>query len=325
VKNPYLVFPDKHQCEVHEKEFDERLGPGQVLIKNRVSLVSAGTELAMFTRSHRGFDEPDFAYAKYPFQPGYAAVGEVVAGVGELKPGTRVFHGGHHALFAKARAEDVIPLPEGLPEERGCFFSLANISMTSPRLAPAKVGEQVLVIGMGIVGNLAAQIYLQSGAGLVAGADLAEARLATARDCGVHKTFNVGQKPLAQWVRGEMGARGAELVVEAIGINKTIDDALKVVSDRGIVVLLGSPRSKMEIDPYFDIHRKGIALIGAHGRNVDSMTRERDKPLLMNWLRTEKLKVAPLITQRMPFADGLRAFEGLRDKPNEFLGVILTY
>lgn len=320
-----LVFLDKHRCEVEDAELNEALAPGEVLLKTRRTLVSAGTELAMFTRAHRGFDEPDFGYAKYPFKPGYSAVCDVVASNGDVPQGARVFSSTLHATYAKSAAQDVIPLPEGLSDDHGTFFGLLQIAMTSPRLAPAKVGEQVVVFGLGIVGNLSAQLYVQSGAGLVAGVDLAETRLNKALACGIHKAFNVSQKPVQDWVAQELGARGAELVVEAIGTSRTIADALKIVADRGLVVLLGSPRSKMEIDPYFDIHRKGIAVIGAHGRNVDAATKRRDQPLLLNWLRNEKIRVAPLITQHMPFTEGLKAYEGLRDKTNDFLGVMLTY
>ena len=45
----------------------------------------------------------------------------------------------------------------------------------------------------------------------------------------------------------------------------------------------------------------------------------------MDWLRSGKLRVEPLITQRMPFTGALKGYEGLRDKTDEFLGVILTY
>lgn len=319
-----LVFPDKHRCEVEEAELEERLGPGEVLVRIRASLVSAGTELAMFNREHRGFDEPDFAYAKYPFRPGYAAAGEIVSGAGDLKPGTRVLLGSNHATFTKAKAEHVRILPDDLPDEHAPFQRLLSIAMTSPRMAPAKLGEQVVVIGMGLVGNLCAQLYALSGAGTVAGVDLSEARLRKAADCGVPLQFHVAQRPLVEWVK-DLGKRGAELVVEATGSPRAINDALKAVADRGIVVLLGSPRGKMELDPYFDIHRKGCAVIGAHGRNVDKLTQLRDDPLLLEWIRTERVKVAPLITHRMPMTEGLRAFEGLRDKPDEYLGVILTY
>lgn len=320
-----LVFPDKGRCEVERVELDEKLGADEVLIKNRISLVSAGTELAMFTRTHRGFDEPGFTYAKYPFKPGYSAVGEVVGGNGALKPGTLVFHASPHATFVKTKSEAALPVPAQMNPERAVFYYMLRISMTSARLAPVKTGEQVLVIGMGLVGNLCAQIYGLCGAGTVAGADLSETRLAKAKVCGIPKAFCVAKKPLAEWVKEELGPRGAELVVEAIGSARAIGDALKVVANRGIVVLLGSPRTKMEIDPYFDLHCRGVALIGAHACNVDAPTRKRDEPLLLEWLNAGRIHVDALVTQRIAFTEALQAYEGLRDKTDEFLGVVLRY
>jgi 2-desacetyl-2-hydroxyethyl bacteriochlorophyllide A dehydrogenase len=322
-----LVFPDKNRCEVEEVELDENLKDNEVLLKTKISLISAGTELAMFTRAHRGFDEPDFGYAKYPFKPGYLAVSDVVASKSsDAKVGDRFFTSGLHATYSKETydATRLIRVPAEMNPEHATFFGLARIAMTAPRLSPVRLGGNVVVIGAGIVGNLCAQIYLHSGAGAVAAADLSDRRLRTARECGITHAFNTGAKPLAEWVK-EFGPRGAEWIIEAVGNSRTIDAAFKAISFRGNVVLLGSPRTRMEIDPYFDIHRKGIAVIGAHGMHVDAKTQNEDAPLLMDWLRSGKLKVAPLITQHMPMTEGLKGFEGLRDKTDEYLGVILTY
>jgi 2-desacetyl-2-hydroxyethyl bacteriochlorophyllide A dehydrogenase len=318
-----LVFPDKGRCEVEEVQLDEKLETNQVLLKTKVTLISAGTELAMFTRSHRGFDEPNFGYAKYPFKPGYLAVSEVVASNGNLKVGTLVNSWGLHATYSKEPIDNLVPLPDGINPEHATFLGLAGVSMTSIRMAPVVAGGNVVVIGMGIVGNLCAQLYGITGAGTVAGADLSEKRLAKAAACGISKGFCTASKPLVEWVK-DLGPRGAEWIIEAVGNSRTIADALKAVSDRGKVVLLGSPRTKMEIDPYFDIHVKGISIIGAHGRNVAD-TKKADSYLLLEWIRSGKLIVAPLITQHMPMAQALKGFEGLRDKTDEYLGVILTY
>ena len=319
-----LFFPDKGRCEVETAQLDEKLAPGEMLLKARKTLISAGTELSMFTRTHRGFDEPDFGYAKYPWKAGYLAISDVVASNAQLKPGTRVFSMSHHATYSKATAESVVTVPDGLSDEHAAFYGLLNISMTAPRLTPVRAGGNVVVIGMGIVGNLCAQLYAACGAGAVAGADLSDKRLAKALECGIGRAFNTGKKPLVECVK-EFGPRGAEYIIEAVGNSRTIGDALKACAPKGFVVLLGSPRTKMEIDPYFDIHRTGISVVGAHANNVDAAVRKADEALLMDWLRSGKIKVEPLITQRMHFTGALKGYEGLRDKTDEFLGVILNY
>jgi threonine dehydrogenase-like Zn-dependent dehydrogenase len=319
-----LFFPDKGRCEVEDVQLDEKLAPGEMLLKARKTLISAGTELSMFTRTHRGFDEPDFGYAKYPWKAGYLAVSEVIESASAIKAGSRVFTMSHHATYSKDKAENAVVVPDGLNDEHAPFYGLLNIAMTAPRLVPVRAGGNVVVIGMGIVGNLCAQLYNACGAGVVAGVDLSDKRLAKGVECGITKSFNTGKKPLVEWVK-ELGPRGAEYIIEAVGNSRAISDAMKSCAAKGFVVLLGSPRTKMEIDPYFDIHRTGISIVGAHGCNVDAATRKADEPLLMEWLRSGKIKVAPLITQRMHFTEGLKGYEGLRDKTDEYLGVILNY
>ena len=199
-----LVFTSKNRCVTKTLALPDGPGPGEVLIRNRYSLISAGTELAMFTRTHRGFDEPDFSYAKYPFYPGYAAVGEVLAvgdGVSDLAPGLRVFHRGRHATYALHSCDVVLPVPEGVPDSHVPFLSMLQIALSSIRQAPVYFGENVLVIGMGLVGNLCAQLCGLAGAGQVAAADLAAPRLAQAQACGVDLAFNLSEKPLLNGYR----------------------------------------------------------------------------------------------------------------------------
>ena len=322
-----LVFPAQDRCIAETAIIPDEPAPGKVLVKNTYSLISAGTELAMFTRTHRGFDVPDFGYAKYPFRPGYAAVGEVLAvgdGVDDVAVGARIFHRTRHATHAHVPRDSLLLPPTDVPEQHVPFLAMLQIAMSSPRQAPVYFGENVLVVGMGLVGNLCAQLCGLAGADKVAGADLAAPRLAQAEACGIDMSFDLSAKPLAAWLPA-LGPRGANLVVEAVGLAPSIDAAIKAAADHGRVVLLGSPRVQMEFDPYFDIHRKGVRLIGAHAGTIDAATRARDVPFLWSLLATGRIAVDPLITHVIPHTEGQRAYEGLRDRKDEFLGVLLAY
>ena len=327
MKTQALVFPERDRCVTEAATLPDAPGPGEVLVRNRLSLISAGTELAMFTQTHRGFAEPDFGYASYPFRPGYAAVGEALAvgdGVSDVTPGTRVFNRKRHASHTLANRDDLLPVPEGVPDAHAPFYAMLQIAMSAPRQAPVTFGENALVLGMGLVGNLCAQLCRLAGAGQVAAADLAAPRLAQARACGVDVAFDLSEKPLADWLP-ELGPRGANYVVEAVGSGPTIDLALKAAARHGRVVLLGSPRDKLELDPYFDVHRTGVRLIGAHASTVDAATRERDIPFLWSLLASGRINVEPLITHVLPYTEAQTAYEGLRDRKDEYLGVLLEY
>lgn len=322
-----LVFPGKDTCVTETVTIPDELGPSEALVRNRLSLISAGTELAMFTQTHRGFAEPDFGYASYPFRPGYAAVGEVAAkGVGlpKLAVGTRVFHRRRHATHAVLNFDELLAVPDGVPDRSVPFLAMVQIAMSAVRQAPVYFGENVLVLGAGLVGNLCAQLCRLAGAGQVAVADLAAPRLAQAEACGVDLLFDLSEKPLSEWLP-DLGPRGANMVVEAVGSGPTIDLAIKAAANHGRVVLLGSPRDKLELDPYFDIHRTGVHLIGAHASTVDAATREQDYALIWSLLASGRINVEPLITHVLPYTEGQQAYEGLRDKKDEFLGVLLEY
>jgi 2-desacetyl-2-hydroxyethyl bacteriochlorophyllide A dehydrogenase len=323
-----LVFPEKGRCEIEEIELDESLKSGQILVRNIISLISSGTELAMFMQSHRGFSVEDFGYAKYPFYPGYSAIGEVIAAADDVSTvfiGDTVRHSGQHATFAKVSSPGFFKIPREMDLEVASFYTMSTFSITALHKAPPKFGEQVVVVGMGVIGNLAAQIYKLSGAAVVAGVDFSESRLEIAnRVEAIDLSFDINQKPLEEWVSA-LGQHGAELVIDAVGSESSINACMKSVVDNGRVVLLGCPRVKMLFDPYFDIHWKGVHVIGAHGRSISSETRARDKDYILSLLQFEKLNVKELITHRVPFLEAQNAYEGLRDRIDEFLAVILQY
>jgi threonine dehydrogenase-like Zn-dependent dehydrogenase len=319
-----LVFTAPHTCEVERVELDEHLGRREVLLRNRVGLVSPGTELAIFNRTHRGFDVEGH-WARYPWWPGYAGVGEVVAvgeRVTEVAIGARVMHGATHATFARADASTVIPLRDDLSDERAAFLKLLGIALTPQLLAPIAFGERALVIGLGMVGNLAAQLCREAGAFTVTGADRSARRLEVAGACGVGELLDVAGSPLAE----QVGADRPAYVVEAVGLGETVADALHVVAPDGRVVILSSPRTKVEIDPYFDVHHPGVHVIGAHEWRRDRAARRPYDAFLQHLLVSERVLVGPFVTHRVPFGPGLqRAYEGLRDDPDEWLGVVIEY
>ena len=329
MKSQQIVFPEKGVCLVEEVEYADVPTGANVLIRNRRSLVSAGTELSFYTGTNRCIEVPEMKWAKYPFRPGYAGVGEILAvgpDVSDIQPGQIVFHPGKHGTVVQI--DDWgwrFPLPSGMDEEAALFAYLAEVAMTAVRVAPPVFGQNVVVLGMGVVGILAARLYKLAGARVVAGADVSEQRLNLARRCGaIDLAFPVRDRPLADWTK-ELGSRGAEIVVEAVGLPLTIEAALKSVAANGRVVLLGSPRVKMEMDPYWDIHRRGVQVIGAHINTVDEATRGRDRPFLIELLASGRLPVRDLITHHMDFTDVHTAYEGLWTQPDEFVGVVLTY
>ncbi len=322
-----ITIVDKGRVEIETFEVDETLAADEMLVRNRVSLISPGTELAFLQKTHRGFEVDWFPYASYPHKPGYSAIGDVIkigSAVTEFKLGDRVHNNGPHQTYSKIAAARCLKMPEALSDDRGPFFQLLKVAMSGIRRAPVGLGENVVVIGMGIIGNLCAQLCKLTGAANVAGVDLSEQRLAKARECGIDRTWNTANKSLVDWIK-ELEPAQAELIFEAVGAAATIDAALKAVAQNGRVALLGSPRSLMEIDPYFDIHRKAIHVIGVYSSGLSPERQKREEYWLLQLLATQRVVVDPMITTRLPLEKAPQAYEWLVQKGGDYMGILLDY
>ena len=330
MKIKQLVFPEKMTVDVEETDIPDTPGPDEILIENLYSLISPGTELAMFTETHIGFPIPDFAYAKYPFRPGYAAVGRAVLvgdGVEGISEGDTVFTRGKHAshsLLASNRA--AYKLPEGLAVEHAPFAALVQIALTSVRLSNIRLGHTVAVFGQGMIGNFAAQLMKVAGARQVIGIDTVPQRLTISEQCGIDIQIHAEQEDAVERIKALTRDKGAQIVVEATGNPQVAPPAIRSAAQMGQVILLGSPRGTAEVDLYFDLHRTGVSLIGAHGgRQADAVQYGDPDPyeLLLELLAQGRVQIAPIHTHTLPASEAGRAFRGLLDKKETYLGVLL--
>ena len=331
MKAKRLVFPEKMHVEAEDFDIPDQPSEGEILVENLFGLISPGTELAMFTETYIGFPLPDFGYAKFPFRPGYASVGRAVLvgdGVEGVSEGDVVFTRGKHASHAIVSGDrGVTKLLEGMPVEHAPFAALANIALTSVRLSSIRLGHSVAVFGQGMIGNFAAQLMGLSGARLVIGIDGVPERLAIAERCGIDVVLRVTPETDAvERIRELTGGLGCQVVVEATGNPAVATSAIRSAAQMGEVILLGSPRGTAEVDLYFDLHRRGVSLIGAHGsRQADAVRFGDPDPyeLMLSFIASGRLQVAPIHTHTLAATEADVAYRGLLDEKESYLGVLL--
>lgn len=326
-----LVFPSKMKVEIEEFEVPDDPRSDEVVVENLCSLISPGTELAMFTETHIGFPLPDFTYASFPFRPGYAAVGraaKVGADVADITEGDLVFtRSGHASHAVVGRGRPVHKIPARMTPEHAPFASLAQIALTAVRLTNPRLGITAAVFGQGLIGNLAAQLLQRAGARRVIGIDVMQHRLDISAQCHIDSQINPAHTgELSDMLDHLAHGAGCHIVVEATGDPSVIPQAIKATRERGQVVLLGSPRGKTEIDPYFDVHVPGVSIIGAHGRHINTTTEYGDPDpteLMLSFIAEEKLAIAPLVTHTFPASSAGKAYNGLLSRKDSHLGVLL--
>lgn len=314
----------------------EALGATQVLLRAECSVVSAGTETANYAGTHIDFQQPG-RRVPLPFRPGYAMAGTVVAvggAVEDLRPGDRVAASANHAdwVVVDTTRTRMVKLPDGVSGEQGCLARLSCIAMQGVRLARVAFGERVVVFGQGLIGQFARQIAAIDGAAATIAVDLVDARLEVARAHGATHALNPSRDDVRAAIKDITAGEGVDVAIEATGHPPVINDALKAVGFMGRVVLLGSPRGRVEIDPYTDIHHKGVTVIGAHARTSADPPNAYHRwsfnehfRLAVELIRQGRLKTDGLVTRTVGAEEALGVHEEIVERPQDHLGVRIQW
>jgi 2-desacetyl-2-hydroxyethyl bacteriochlorophyllide A dehydrogenase len=330
-----LLFPEVRRVEWETFEVPADPAPYTISIEALCSLISVGTELALYSGTHIGFSLPDPPFPMMPQRPGYALVGRVTAvgtEVEGVRPGQRVMLEAPHgtATVADIRRDTVVPIPSGLAHAQGTLLRMAGIALTAVRVAPVQLGDAVVVYGLGLVGQLAAQLFRLNGARPVIGIDRIPARLEVARSHGI-TALDAQEIDVPSELTRLTGGQGPEIVVEATGSPAVVPLALQVVAKGGRVVLLGSTRGRVELDVYSQIHRKGVKLIGAHESVQDldlvpaSWPKARNLEMLAGMLASGELRASGLITHTIAPDDALGIYDTLASRPQDYLGILIDW
>jgi 2-desacetyl-2-hydroxyethyl bacteriochlorophyllide A dehydrogenase len=332
-----LVCKAIRQVEWKTWEIPEMPEPHEVLIKSACSLISAGTEIAIYSGSHIGYSLPaPPPWFKFPISMGYALAGTVQAvgsEVEEWAEGDRVMVHAPHGDFALCDVRTAIMrrLPAGVSMEEGALARMGGISLVGIRQGNVALGEAVVVLGLGLIGQFAAQLCRLAGARPVIGVDIIASRGQIVAAGGIY-AINPSEADLVSVVREMTGGRMTEVVIEATGNPKVAPMALDLAAEGGRVVLLGSLRGNIEIDAYSTIHRKGISLIGAHDQlsahpftPQDPWTCQRNLDLILTLFADGSLKDDGLISHRIQSHDIREMYEMLIMRPRDFLGTLIEW
>lgn len=332
-----LCFHKEFDLRYEELAIPSSLREDEVMIRTVYSLISPGTELALYTGTHVGLHDPNNSFAKYPFYPGYALVGEIAAigsGVRQLAPGDLVYAAGKHASFniMSVRNQAIWPIirvNHATALENIPFARLAAIAMTAILQSEIRVGDTAVVLGMGIIGNMAAQLFSLMGAE-VAAVDVVKERLQFAAQTGIQHTILSGEPgDVSEKLRAITGHGQADIVIEASGSPRLIVPALELVKYLGQVLALGSTRGNVDLNIYEYIHRKGVRFIGAHDDLQDRETfissRFEVTRYMIRLIDQGILKVKPLITHKLHYSEAQKGYDMLLNQQSQTVGVLLQW
>jgi polar amino acid transport system substrate-binding protein len=347
--------------------------PGRVLVRTAASLISVGTERALaelgqksllgkararpeligkvwekvksegFAQALEGVrDKLDQSHAV-----GYSASGIVIEcapDVTGFAPGDRVACAGteyaSHAEVISVPQNLCVPLPANVSFEEGSFGTVGAIALQGVRLAEPTLGEAVVVIGLGLVGQLTVQLLKANGC-RVFGVDIDETRVQLAVTAGADE----GSVPagtaerVKRWSRG----RGADacIITAATSSNEPVELAGEISRLRGRVVAVGMVGMDVPRNVFYqrELTLKVSLSYGPGRYDPNYEERGHDYPVayvrwtearnieaFLDLLSLARIDVKPLITHRFPIADAPRGYELISARSTEpYLAVLLTY
>ncbi|MBI4762602.1 MAG: bi-domain-containing oxidoreductase [Chloroflexota bacterium] len=345
---------------------------GQVLVRVQASLVSAGTERMIVEFAEKSLvgkarSRPDlvkqvldkakregvmptlqaaFNRLDQPMPLGYSSAGVIVA-LGKDMPGFKIgqrvacagLNYAVHAEYNVVPRNLITPIPKNVDFESAAFTTLGAIAMHGFRLTEAGLGETVAVIGMGLLGLLAAQIATAAGC-RVLGIDIDPARIQLASSLGLEAVSRQQAVDSAQAFTSQRGF-DAVLICADTKSNDPVKLAGVIARDRARVVATGAVGLTFPRKVYYE---KELSFINSRsygpGRYDPSYeengvdypigyvrwTEGRNFEAVLDLMAQSKLNVKPLITHRFPIEQAAQAYEVITGKTKEkFLGVVLTY
>ncbi len=322
-----VIFPGPEDVSLQEVTLPP-LAEDQVLIQNRYSLLSSGTEGICFYRNFEAGSHWD-RWVQYPFYPGYASVGEIAsvgANSGGLKVGERVVHRNNHASFTIAKADDVIRVPEEIELLDAVWFALAKITFHGLLAAEYQVGEDALVIGAGPIGQMTLRWARLAGARRIAVVDPIASRLEVAQRGGAHQVFAVSIEEAKPLLQDQFGREGFPVVMETTGNAKVFSHALSLTRSHGRVVLMGDTGFPTRQGLTSEVITRGIQIVGAHdGHNTEKWNGRTIPGLFFDYLRDGRMQVDQMITHRLNPGHPAKAYRLLRDLQANAMGIVFDW
>ena len=203
----------------------------------------------------------------FPRRLGYSSSGVVEAvgdGVTHVKPGDRVaVSWGTHSLYQIRDTANIHKLPDDVSFSDGALGLIGTFPLAAIRKTRLEIGESAIVMGQGVLGQVAVQLLRIAGAVPILAVDPSPHKREQALALGADYALDPFAPDFVDTVHRLTG--GVRTAIEVTGNGTALDQVLDCMARFGRVALLGCTReSDFTIDYYRKVHGPGITLIGAH-------------------------------------------------------------
>jgi polar amino acid transport system substrate-binding protein len=349
------------------------LNKGYIMVHNHYSVISAGTEGKTVTDARMGYIakarsrkkevlqvvdmvKSDGLLPTYklvmnkleaPAELGYSTAGEVIAigeGVNNFKVGDWVACGGNSASHADVISVPVnlaVKVPKTLELKQAAFATIASIAIQGIRQADLRFGENCLIIGMGIIGQITYKILEASGMNPI-GVDVSEEMVKQSRNAGISNVYNRNQDGIDEIILQYTHGFGADAVIITAGTSSLdpIEYAGAMARRKAKIVIVGAvPTGFNRVNYYKKELELKMSMSYGPGRGdanyeekgIDypigyvRWTENRNMQSFIDLLASNRLDISNLISHIYSLEDSPKAYDMILAREEPFAGVIIQY
>ena len=322
---------------MEERDLDvDALGPNQLYVETLVSALSTGTDLGNYLGDSTYVpDAPD-----YPRQVGYSNVGvvrKVGSAVTQFSPGQRIFSRHYHqSAFVASESEVLTPIPDGVPSDEASLAYLTHLGLAGLRQARYETGENVAIVGLGVIGLCTVGLARAMGAKVVAISNSPK-RSEAALKMGAHAAVEYRDPGVGDCIAQTFGDEGTDLVILTANPWPAYRLSVDIARTGGRISILGFPGRFQEppdfnpLDPEW-FYAKQLTLLGAgYAPGTDAPASDlrfnirRNLQYIMSLLATRDMRFDSLITHRFPPERMKEAYELALEHSKELIAAVFDW
>ncbi|MGC8971181.1 MAG: zinc-dependent alcohol dehydrogenase [bacterium] len=221
---------------------------------------------------------------------------------------------GAMAEYVGVPKENILKLPENIDFIRGTFLEPLSVAYRAVKTAGDILNRNILIVGAGTIGLLILQIVKLGGARTVVITDINEKRLGIARKLGADLVLNPNKEDIKESVSKSLPS-GIDLAFEAVGLETTVNQALRIIKNRGTCVFVGNSMKNITIDMQNIVTRE-LRILGTY---TYTLWEFKESISLL-----EKIDIDKMLSKVVPLDEGPKVFKELAQKDSTLLKVVLS-
>ncbi|MBT5874079.1 MAG: zinc-binding alcohol dehydrogenase [Candidatus Latescibacteria bacterium] len=307
------------------------VGPDELHLRSLLGAISTGTESAWYFGTDPQLDPQfkplRFDHPEFPRIIGYEKVSEVLAvgaDVVGFKIGQRVVARYGHAEEYIWPASRAIPVPDDISNDDAILAVLMNVTSHGVRRSRLKLGDDVVITGMGPLGLLTLIAARLAGASRIAVCDMYDRRLELAKRFGADETYNPNQGQVASAITDQFGPGAFDVAFECSSSYEALGDAMAVLKRDGRVCVISQLKGAYSRHPAFglDFHLGQLELISADG----GWDPHRQARWYFSAIQRGAITgISNMITHRIPFEEIESGFKLIEEHPEDLVKIVITY